>query len=494
MRAAIAVLIVFAAVALDAQAPAVRPRSTTFALRHVRVVDGSGGPAASDQTIVVRDGTFTAIGGTAATVVPDGVETIDLPGRTVIPGLVGMHEHLFYTLSSPIGDVVFNAQTSFAPLYLAAGVTTIRTGGTMNLGRDVRMKKRVDEGGAPGPSIHLTGSYLNAVGETPDPETIAWQVGRDADAGATSFKAYTSLRYVELKAAIAAAHARGLRVTGHLCAVGFREAAELGIDNVEHGFVLDAGLYPDKRPDECPPQNDVFSAIIRRDVRNDFEIQRTIHALVAHHVAVTSTLAVLESFTGREEALDERVRPLLVFRLRPFYDAQVDRRRGKENWARFYGAVVRQEMTAERAFVAAGGRLLAGVDPTGWGGVAAGFGDQRQIELLAAAGFSPEEAIQIATSNGASFMNEPEIGRIESGKRADLVVLNGDPVQHIADIRKVETVFKRGVAYDPAPLIASVQGTLGAFELEDLNSGRGYAAIMVVAIIIGRRTYRWTKT
>jgi len=258
--------------------------------------------------------------------------------------------------------------------------------------------------------------------------------------------------------------------------------------------VLDTEFYPDKQPDVCPPQNDVFAAIIRRDVRTDVEIQQTIRALVARGVAVTSTLAVLENNTGREDAFDERVRPLLTFWLRPFYDAQVERRRGKENWAQFYGAVVRQEMALERMFVAAGGRLLAGVDPTGWGGVVAGFGDQRQIELLVAAGFTPEQAIQIGSSNGVSFLNEPDIGRIESGRRADLVMLNGDPVQHIADIRKVETVFKRGVAYDPAPLIASVQGTVGGFELEDLNSGMGYAGMTIVALLIGRRTYRSART
>jgi len=130
----------------------------------------------------------TAVGRIASTVVPAGVESIDLPGRTVIPGLVGMHEHLFYQLGTPIGDRVFNAQTSFAPLYLAAGVTTIRTAGTMNLDRDARMKKRIDEGGAPGPSVHLTGSYLSAFGATPDPQAIAWRVDHDAAAGATSFK------------------------------------------------------------------------------------------------------------------------------------------------------------------------------------------------------------------------------------------------------------------------------------------------------------------
>src|SRR5262249_40942349 len=113
-------------------------------------------------------------------------------------------------------------------------------------------------------------------------------------------------------------------------------------------------------------------------------------------------------------------------------------------------------MALERAFVKAGGVLLAGTDPTGSGGVVPGFSDLRQIELMVESGFTPLEAIQIATSNGARYLGrDARVGTIAVGKQADLVVVSGDPSTTIADIRRVETVFKKGVGFDPAKLIDS---------------------------------------
>ncbi|HTD52150.1 MAG TPA: amidohydrolase family protein, partial [Thermoanaerobaculia bacterium] len=125
-------------------------------------------------------------------------------------------------------------------------------------------------------------------------------------------------------------------------------------------------------------------------------------------------------------------------------------------------ALFQKELDFERAFAAAGGLLLAGEDPTGYGGVLAGFGDQREVELLVEAGFSPVEAIHIATENGAKFLGEADkIGTLAPGKQADLIVVRGDPSKTISDIENVETVFKDGIGYDPAKLIESVRGTVG---------------------------------
>jgi hypothetical protein len=122
----------------------------------------------------------------------------------------------------------------------------------------------------------------------------------------------------------------------------------------------------------------------------------------------------------------------------------------------------KKEMEFEHDFSRQGGMLLAGLDPTGYGGVIAGFGDQREVELLVEAGFTPLEAIHIATSNGAEFLGElDKIGTLAPGKSADLVVLQGDPSANIKDIEKVEMVFKDGVGYDSAKLIDSVRGTVG---------------------------------
>src|SRR5688500_9599230 len=122
----------------------------------------------------------------------------------------------------------------------------------------------------------------------------------------------------------------------------------------------------------------------------------------------------------------------------------------------------RKEMDFEYAFAKAGGTLVAGIDPTGYGAAIPGYGDQRQVELLVEAGFTPVEAIQIATLNGAKLLGEAErIGSIAPGKVADLVVVRGNPAQRIMDIRNVVTVFKDGVGYDSVKLLDAVKGRLG---------------------------------
>ena len=130
----------------------------------------------------------------------------------------------------------------------------------------------------------------------------------------------------------------------------------------------------------------------------------------------------------------------------------------KSDWP----ALFKKELQFEREFAKQGGLLLAGLDPTGYGGVIAGFGDQREVELLVEAGFTPVEAIHIATANGAEFLGEGDkIGALAVGKQADLVVIDGDPSANIKDIERVDTVFKDGVGYNSAKLIESVRGFVG---------------------------------
>jgi imidazolonepropionase-like amidohydrolase len=443
------------------------PRARSFvtveapitAIVHVRVIDGTGAPGRDDQTVVVQSGRIHSVGSAPAVTVPAGAHVIDGRGRTLIPGMVGMHEHLFYQAE----EIGVPAQAPFARLYLASGVTTIRTAGTVDFRGDLRIKERIDSGELPGPKVHVTGPYLNARSAEPDPEAIAREVESQADRGATSFKAYTSLRASELKAAIDAAHARGLRLTGHLCAVGFREAAAMGIDNLEHGLAVDSEFYSDKQSGVCPNQGATVDQLTRTDITTDMGIHRTIADLVRHGVAVTSTLAVYESFTGDESAFDPRMPDVLTSWVRKVYDAKrvqwIDRETPR---ARMWAVMRTKEMQFERAFVAAGGQLLAGVDPTGWGGIVAGFGDQRELELLVEAGLTPEAAIQVATSNGADFLYESDhIGTIAATKQADLVLVRGNPTTNISDVRNVDIVFKDGVGYDPAALIVATQGAVG---------------------------------
>jgi hypothetical protein len=195
-----------------------------------------------------------------------------------------------------------------------------------------------------------------------------------------------------------------------------------------------------------------------------------IQYLVQHHVAVTSTLPVFEmgTFAGRpavqkqvtDSMTTEAVNSWMANRLRYSDSAFLKKAFGTEESP--LPAAFMKELEFEYAFSKAGGLLLAGLDPTGMGGVIAGFGDQREVELLVEAGFTPLEAIHIATYNGAQYLGELDrIGTIVAGKQADLVVVKGDPSKKIEDIENVETVFKDGVGYDSAKLIESVRGSVG---------------------------------
>jgi imidazolonepropionase-like amidohydrolase len=280
-----------------------------------------------------------------------------------------------------------------------------------------------------------------------------------AGQGATSFKAYMQIRRDVLAAAIDHAHRLGLRVTGHLCSVTYAEAAALGIDNLEHGFLAATDFVDGKLPDECPGQGRGQQALAA--IEPDSPAFRALVAeLVRRNVAVTSTLTVFETFTpGRPAPPGTEV---LVPALQESFAAMHQRVAGTQQspWTTLFPKAMR----LEHAFARAGGLLVAGTDPTGGGGVIPGFANHRAVELLVEAGFTPAEAIRVATLNGAIFLRrERETGSIEPGKLADLVVIDGNPAAAIADIRKVALVFRQGVGYDPARLIASVKGRVGLF-------------------------------
>ncbi len=446
--------------------PAVRPfvavDTTVLALTHVRVIDGTGEPPRDDQTLVIENGMIATMGPTGAVAVPAGAQVMDLTGKSVIPGLVMMHEHLFY----PTGPGVYgNEYTSFPRLYLAGGVTSMRTTGDVGGYGDLRTRAAIDSGREVGPWIDATGPYVQ--GPSPFAQMYALRDSADArrfvnfwaDAGATSFKAYMNITRPELAAAIDAAHKRGLKITGHLCSVTYREAADLGIDDLEHGFFVSTDFVPDKQPDVCPGQANGMRALAAVDSSSP-AFKALVRDLVAHHVAVTSTLTVFQTFTPGQpvprglDVLD----PVLKDQFMRNYE------RTQRNTNSPYKHLFAEDRAMELAFVHAGGLLLAGTDPTGGGGVIPGFSDQRQVELLVGSGFTPLQAIKICTLNGATYLGRADrIGSVEVGKQADLVVIDGNPAARIDDIEKVALVFKQGVGYDPRKLIDSVKGKAGLY-------------------------------
>jgi imidazolonepropionase-like amidohydrolase len=460
-----------------AQAPSalkayVSEDSPVLVLTHVRVIDGTGAPPMEDQRIDIEGGKISRVqSARLKNAYPRNAKVLDLTGKTVIPGLVGMHEHLFYTGPERGKDGLpfwIEMIDSGPRLYLAGGVTTARTAGSMEPYTDLSLKKLIDAGEKPGPKLRITGPYIgDLLSLAPQLHTLADadDAGRTVDywaaEGVTSFKAYMGIKPDELKVAIEHAHAKGLKVTGHLCAVGFTEAAALGIDNLEHGIVVDTEFFPGKKPGICPAKEAAEDFAKNVDIEGA-PVQDMIRGLVSHHVAVTSTLAVFEITVPNRPALRKMLRAKDALSPQGWSTYLRVRSSIAEENNPLSAVSLKKEMQFERDFVKAGGLLLAGCDPTSFGGVLPGFGDQRGIELLVDAGFTPVEAIHIATQNGAQFLGESEnIGSIAAGKAADLVVLSGNPAQNIDDIENVQLVFKDGIGFDPVKLIQSVQGMVG---------------------------------
>jgi len=432
-------------------------------LTHVRLIDGTGAPSAADQALVIANGKIQSVGPARTLQPPAGARILDLTGHTVIPGIVGLHDHTFM---SPKGNSV-HLGYSAPRLYLGAGVTTIRTTGSASPYADLNLKQAIDRGDIPGPHMEITGPYITGgltgssvidagTHHVSTPAEARRVVAYWAEEGVTWFKAYTTISRATLGAAIDEAHKHGLKVTGHLCSVTAREAVALGIDNLEHGMLVNTGLDPEKQPDRCPANS--RARMIDVDLESE-PVKATFRDMIARSVAMTSTLAVMEGSVPNRPPFDQRALDALLPEARQeFLDNRARIAQGGEQSPAL--ALFKKAMEYEVAFVKAGGLLAAGMDPSG--GNLPGFGDQRNYELFLEAGFTPSQAIQIMSANGARVLGQlDQVGTITTGKRADLVVIIGDPAANPADIRKVTLVFKEGVGYDSAKLIGAVRGLVG---------------------------------
>ena len=468
----------FAADPSDGVKPYVKHSGKRIVLAHVRVIDGTGAPAADDRNVTIENGKIAAIGAGADVASAPGTTVLDLRGRTVLPGLFGMHDHMYY-IARPNLDAAGHSEdplvvpqmTFSAPrLYLANGVTTLRTTGSVEGFADINLRDLIDAGQLVGPHMDVTAPYLQ--GKSPlfmqmyqlkDAADARRFVAYWADAGATSFKAYMHITRDELKAAVEEAHKRGLKVTGHLCSVTYPEAIAAGIDDLEHGFFVNTDLAKDKQPDVCPIKE--TTAFVDHVEADSAEAKALIASLVAHKVAITSTLPVFENALPNRPPLNPRAMDTLTTEARTAY--LFARNRAASQPAEAAARITRnyqRNLAMERAFFKAGGLLLAGCDPTGNGGTIPGFADLRELELLVEGGFTPLEAIRVGTLNGAIFLGRDKtIGSVEAGKNADLLVVMGDPSKTIAEVANVELVFKDGVAFDPTKLLDSVKGRYGQY-------------------------------
>lgn len=459
LKAALLVTMLAAQPAL-AERPVLGPETMNYisvdapviAITHVRVVDGTGTPAKTGQTLVLDNGTIKALGPDASTPAPAGARVIDGTGKTVIPGLVHMHEHLFYTILQ--GKAYsYNAET-FTKLYLAGGVTSMRTGGSMHFAGDLHIRDAINKGLQPGPWIDTTGPYINQEGSVPqlmtikNPEEAAAAVNFYADQGAMSFKAYMHVTRAELREAINAAHKRNLKLTAHLCSVTLREAADLGIDNIEHGLGAASDFQLGKEPDKCPTTAPDFS--------DSKKVTELLQYLKAKNVAMTSNVAL--SDTDRETPGLDVLAPNVAAMF------MENRRQPQRGVNAPPSERLTRQIRFDKEFYDMGGLLMIGTDPTGPGGVVPGFSNVHEIELRVENGFKFEEVIKASTMNAAIYERRANlVGSLAPGKQADVVLINGDPTTRPRDMRNIEVVFKQGWGYDPKKLIDAVRGKAGLY-------------------------------
>lgn len=438
--------------------------------KNALLIDGKGNPAKSNQTVIIRKGKIEWVGDDAKATIPKEANSIDLNGKTLMPGLVMLHEHMYISAHSITPRYLNLRQLpfSFPRLYLAAGATTIRTCGSIEPYSDIRIKKDIDLGIFPGPSIELTAPYIEGkeslfpqMKENKTPEEAAAFVNYWADQGFTSFKAYMGVDKPTLKAAIDAAHKRKLKITGHLDAVNYREAATLGIDNFEHGFIASTDFAIGKKENERPASGTAIQSLGKLDIQSD-SVKQFIRFLIDKKVGITSSLAVFEGATTTQPQPVEEALNAMSPDTRDFYLKRLAITKSAKGLTDIDKAFAKAAKM-EKLFYDMGGLLTVGTDPTGNGGTLAGYGNWRAIELLVEAdGFSPLEAIKIATLNGAiALESDKTIGTIETGKSADLLIIDGDPSKNISDLRKVLFVFKNGVGYNSKKLFDSVKGKVG---------------------------------
>jgi imidazolonepropionase-like amidohydrolase len=439
-------------------------QADTIALVNVKIVDGNGGSSRQDQTLLIIKGIITELGNSTNIKVPSNAKIIDCTGKTIIPGMIMMHEHLFYAEAADDYYIGQEMPVSFPQLYFAGGVTTMRTAGSLEPQTDLNLKQWIKQGNMVGPDMDVTGPYIEREGfpvpemlHIHNPEEAAGIVNYWAAFGCTSFKVYRDITVDDLKAVIKAAHQKGFKVTGHLCSVTYKEAAEAGIDNLEHGFMECSDFDTSKKKNIC--SDNLFRSLRELDV-NSKAMEQLMQLLINKNVVLTSTLTVFEPCTGREAIPGggaDALTPQIKETVEKGYQSSLNR---DSNAIKLF----KKEMAWEKKFVAMGGTLMAGTDPTDDGRVIAGYADRHMLELLTEAGFGFPEAVKICSLNAAKFLGiAKETGTISIGKKADLVLIDGDPESRISDVRNTEIVFKNGVGFDSKKIFQSLNGKVGLY-------------------------------
>jgi imidazolonepropionase-like amidohydrolase len=436
--------------------------SRPLAITGATLIDGSGGPPIEPATVVIEGERFSRVGPSASTPLPEDAEVIDASGRFLIPGLVDMHVH-----AGP-------PPREHLALFLDAGVTTV-----LDLGGQVpdlsAYRAAIEAGTKPGPRLYFTGPLLEegrlfegfaGMSRHFDADQVEAEVDRLTELGVDAIKLYITVRAETARRAVARAHAHGLRVFMHQQATWGADAADAGVDCLEHLMVF-GDLAPDEdRPDAGAMTPFEYGGWMWRwlpdlDTRSA-KVQRTFERMLAAGTALDPTLVL---FAARPAALgadaadvgdtamdDPERTPLLPHLPKPVAEELANRWAERRRAAAGASATARErtrrawekllELTG--AFHAAGGVVLAGTDCPNVA-IVSGYSLHRELQLLVRAGLSPMQALLAGTSRPAERLDKRDtFGRIQPGLSADLLILSRNPLLDIHNTRSIERVIVRG--------------------------------------------------
>jgi len=415
----------------------------TVALVGATLIDGTGSPALNDSAVLIQGGKIVSAGPRDKVRLPQDAQIVDLTGKTIVPGLWDMHAHF--------------EQVEWGPVYLAAGVTTVRDCGN-EFEFITAVRDAINSGHGVGPRLLLagivdgSGPIALGVARVDTPEQAREWVHRYHDAGFDQIKIYSSVKKENLEVVAAEAHKLGMTVTGHIPdgMTGF-DGVNAGMDQINHISYVASMMDPAiaGRESGAAPQQRLVA--LRNFDPDSEQSRKALQFLKAHHTVIDPTLTVFEMFmrTGKRpfESLEPgvaKVAPALATQLRNVGPGPAGAELGEARFA------VSQKAVA--ALHRAGIPIVVGTDQT-----VPGHSVHREMELYVEAGFTPMEALQAATIVPARAMRlDKEAGTIEPGKRADLVVLGANPLDHISNIRQTERVMQAGIFYDCAALWKSV--------------------------------------
>lgn len=429
--------------------------SKSTILENGRIIDGTGAEPKERWDIIICDDKILDIGQNLS--IPDNANRIDISDLTILPGLIDMHGHLYVNMGSPKRS---GNQQVYLNLYLAGGITTIYSPGEYDAEGILNLQEKVNSQQLNGPEILTAGPYFDHA-----PSQIPWINGvRSINELESQFnlwkdkidgiKVYTSITEEELKKVIELGHQHNLTVTGHLGSVTATKAIDMGIDGLEHGIIgmpefFDSGFHPES----IACQDNSF------DLTNP-EIESLIQKIIVNRVYITPTIVTLKAMAADFEPVTEWKQYISqdaqesVLKLKRMLTSNTSMQNCISN------ALPKQNRLLKE-INDRGGLIVTGTDPVA-PIITPGYGLHREMGLLVEAGLTPMDAIQAATLNAAEALRKQnEFGSIEIGKKANFVVVQGDPSKNISDIGNTIMVIKDGIQYDPAILREYSLGRIG---------------------------------